>query len=539
MTGLDLGAYFLKNGSKPKTMQATAPVVEYLTEEAVLLWAAGSRRELPRVTSINIERLVAVTAAHRMTGRLLRRIRHECPSWSSLVLVGVLLRQHAVAKEQMRRHLRVMHEIVSALDASSGALLPLKGFSTYALLADSSVIHYSDDLDLFAADLEQLWTTLERRGFAGTRRATHEFAKMTRDKVILDIHQYFPVFAYPPGVLTGAKCLELNTDFVSGCCTQQTLHFVETQVRHEDVMHEVMDAVAEDARGLTVLRPEILVVLLCAHALKHFTTRSHYFTPEMVVRVSEFADIYDLLRLPLFCVERFQRVVQQLGAQDAVHFAAHVFQEHFGFNPLPLPSSLYRYDEGFRFPEHLVLGGWAVLESAHEQLRPRDMTTMLIRMGATTVASTTSLDPQRYTLTGRGEGGYISHNVRHSSSTPFQIELAIVDQGSALLFMVDLPQAQENDTHHVLLHLGNEVSLAADVARGDSQQMVLRKVPEGSDIRLISDRGRQTLQLRCPQSAWEKHACNKDTIPALLAVQRKQERDAVVTSYFPLSIIRS
>lgn len=328
---------------------------------SILLQAAGRRGDMQEPGRLHEEEigrapldiLARLTDVHRLHARLLHQIQSENPAWATTAFKAFLLRRQAELRQNLRNQARVLGELRAVLkkQAQPPLVFLLKGFSTHALLGTAQTLRFSQDMDLLASDPEVIYLALREIGFVGNRRTTHEFAKMRRGEMTVDLHQYFPVFAYPFPPARGAA--ELGGD-----------DFTKTRISAADLHQDIVE-VALEGEAITLLSLEAQALILCVHLFRDYTTRLHYLADRThYVRLNDLADFQDLVRHPEFQPGHFQRLVTQFQAEDAVALVLFL-EEHFLEVTLPqLGSDRCRKT----FPEQLPLGGWVTACPGLERL---------------------------------------------------------------------------------------------------------------------------------------------------------------------------
>ena len=367
----------------------------------VLKWAAGSTRPLPQFDGMDEPRLLALLGVdetallqqlleHRLTQRFLWRYCVERPAWANAALLGRLSLAQGAAQGRLVRHIRAVAEIRAALPVRDAPLLTLKGATTFALGGDSRALRYSHDLDLCYDDLPLLWETLHSLGYQGKRHFTHEYGKLSRGEVTIDLHEYFPVFAYPAGLIAH--------DFTQPASNSVTLcgpqRLEESRINYEDLRRNAVNGRALQTEALTVVNATLATLLLCAHAFKNYVVGPHYLSNNRATKLAELGEIADLTRFYEFDALEFQKLVRQYDARDAVEFCRHLLDSYM--IPHAIPSEPCVSATGrMAFPESLIWGGWVVLDTEDERLMPRDRATTLqrLRLNALPICSGATLSP--------------------------------------------------------------------------------------------------------------------------------------------------
>ncbi len=310
-----------------------------------------------------------------------------------LLLTRLRLSQHH-ARQSVNQRLAAAREISAAMQAA-GHYAPIitKGFAAYALTGNLDLLHISSDIDPFAEDLPAFWDVTHALGYTGKRKDTHEWAKLTRGGVTLDVHQYYPVTSYSNDVQS-APDKELqpwlhpghwrmparSLDLLPGNCL----------IRWPDLAANAMLGIAPGTEDLLFPSPAMMCLIHCAHCFRCSVTRLHYMMSIGDVRLLELLNIQTLAQSPNFDAAEFYALVSRFSAQDAVCFADALLQEFFGtrfsaMTPDALPVA------PLRFLEHLPYGGWVMTRKIEDFLLPRELDLIFERMGVVALDSPLSL----------------------------------------------------------------------------------------------------------------------------------------------------
>jgi hypothetical protein len=343
----------------------------------ILKWAAGADEPPPEGHTVDTTALLALARRHRLCGRLLQRVRALSvpPDWCPASLVTELRSRHLRAALAQEQKVAAYREIRSALSGAEPPL-PIKGWTTYALTGERRHIRVSGDLDLVCPDPEGLTRTLRTLGYVGEvlDGGRHEYAHLRRGSVAIEIHRYFPVYAYPPGVLATAD--RLPPDGRDAVRPQAFVPPLRRDLNYADISEAIICGKAIGMEDLMVPDPTMAAFLLCTHEFKEYLT-SPLDLP-IPIRLGVLADIRDLTLHPGFRPERFVALAARFGAEDAVALTDRLLTCWLGF---PL-SSARGMDIGPQvFPRQLGFRGvWANLYPAEDGIVPPDRATLLARL---------------------------------------------------------------------------------------------------------------------------------------------------------------
>lgn len=340
-----------------------------MDHHAILKWAAGSAHPLPSRVDFDEDILLDLVDAHNLSGRFLRRLANDAPSWVTPRLDRLLRDLHAQIRSRVIENASAVRELLGRLQPPAGVVI-IKGMSTYALVKQDHTMRCGD-VDMLTNDSHAVITALKDLGYQQTRAPfLYELGEYTKGGVECDVHQYFPVYSYSPS-LAGADLLPGHHPGVWQQCYQLQLH----KISYDDLSSEAILSDDLETKGVRVPDPNILAIILCSHAFLNYTNLwSISHREKAYVRLGEIADLFDLSCHPAFNSARFSQLVSRFGAHDAVAWAACVAASLFGKNPLPIHVPVRLSDElpEGRFPRCLWWNFWI-------DLRPSRPDEFLIR----------------------------------------------------------------------------------------------------------------------------------------------------------------
>jgi hypothetical protein len=392
----------------------------------LLRWAAGAPVRLDCPENVTDERLLPLLGidlgdltdllhAHRLVQRFLHRAHGEQPSWCPCSLLAGLARADQQLQALHQRQLQAVRELTAALGNSAQPPILIKGFSTYALSGDRRALRFSEDLDVVCPEPEHAWQTLRRLGYAGEEIGHHEYAKVWRDEITIEIHQSFPICAYPEPVSVGDAFVPAEH---AGCWLQPAAspilfdntdhepihrHRHHHGLRYPDLLACSTHGVTMDTADVVVPDATMAAFLNCAHQFRHFVEPP--FRRPVPIRLATVSEVRELLHHPQFHKARFARLVEKFGAQDAVDFTLYLVREYFGEEPLPTsrprtrdqrswwpfssPRSRSRSAEPIcPFPRSLCFdGGWASFYHPDELLIFLPRGAAVTRLGANQITA--------------------------------------------------------------------------------------------------------------------------------------------------------
>lgn len=353
-----------------------------MTEELrILLWAVTGDGPPPAVQP-DLRTLLKLAYEHRLIPRLLYLLRRTRPVWSTPALLAGLQRENARAVVLHQQRIRALREIETAwayCPAGNGQpLIAVKGFAVFALTGDPRHLRLSGDLDLFSPDPEALWRVLVDLGYTGPRHegGFTEYANLRRAEVAIEVHRFFAVYSYPPGVAEA----DLSPERHPGAWRQSFGPIPRTALGYADLYAHSCCSDVELCRGLRVPTAELTVLLLCAHEFGE--TLHSPFEISVPVRLGIVADLLELAQQAAFDAEQFRSLVVEYEAEDAVrcigafiHLCGAALPPAFTAWEGPLPRQI-----GFR-------GGWAALTNPAEELLPSNHEGLFERLGPTRIVA--------------------------------------------------------------------------------------------------------------------------------------------------------
>jgi hypothetical protein len=351
----------------------------------ILRWAAGAPEDVSSIQEVDEDALVSLIAAHNLFSRFFNRLQAQRPPWMTRALSIKAFSLNRYAKETVQRQIAALREIVQAMPADAGPVIPIKGMSLYALTGETDNLRASGDIDLFAQDPECLWRTLTRLGYATEEKQDDgsHYAIMHRSGVQIEIHRYFPAWAYPSG-MTG----DMRPSSHPGVWMQPFADLGETQIHSQDIAEDAAPGVAPQTHDLTLPSPAVMALLLCLHAFRHYVEGQALDSP--IVRLCELADVRDLVRHPRFQEKQFQALVSRFSAHDAVRFVQHLLRFYLKtdlFNPQE-PVRDDQADETMPLPLRLSFwSGWAAPCTPNEMLRQLNPKSVFDRLEPNVVAA--------------------------------------------------------------------------------------------------------------------------------------------------------
>lgn len=448
--------------------------------EAVLVWAAGRQEPLRLEGPLDESALLKLIDQHALTARLIRRLHVAHAPWASAALRAELADQDLANRRHAARNLSAAAHI-SAIQKTGDAVM-IKGLST-SLVTDLPHTLRCGDIDLICRDGEAATEVLLGLGYQRTRPPfMHEVGEFTRGAIEVDLQSYFPVPSY-----AGLDRDALDPDAHSGVWIQPAYRPTMRPVDWPLLDRHRLDHALPDGGQVSTPRPELLAIVLSAHAFMNFTNAwsiSHREKP--YVRLGELADLADLTADPRFDRDVFAELVHRLDAADAVEWAAWAFESLIG------PIDLAGAGDG-RYPRCLWWSWWADVPVAKGSwLRPNwyDMEQVTGALGA-----------NRVTLAGGRSRELALDDLR---ALPRQLRLAAdpgawwasvrFDDGGSTT-TVTLPERPATPGQRVRVDFGSvasEVTIGAETCRAAGSHVAVDLCNSGGsrELRVRFDAGR-------------------------------------------------
>jgi hypothetical protein len=343
--------------------------------EAVLVWAAGRQGPPQLEGPLDESALLQLVDQHALTARLVRRLHDDPAPWVSAAFRAELADQDLANRRKAATNLSAAAHI-SAIEKTGDPIM-IKGLSTSLVTALPHTLRCGD-IDLICRDAETATKVLLELGYQRTRPPfMHEVGEFTRGATEVDLQSYFPVHSY-----AGLDRDALDPNAHPGVWVQPAYRPTMRPVDWLLLDRHRLDHALPDGGRVSTPRPELLAIVLSAHAFMNFTnvwSISHREKP--YVRLGELADLADLTAHPRFDRDIFAELVHRLDATDAVAWAAWAFESLVG------PTDRAGAGDG-RHPRCLWWSWWADVPVADGSwLRPDwyDMGQVTSALGANRV----------------------------------------------------------------------------------------------------------------------------------------------------------
>jgi hypothetical protein len=498
---------------------------------AILKWVAGSEKPLPSHLEFDENRLIELVDLHNLSGRFLRRIKDQVLPWITSRLTEALQELYFKTSLKVVEHTNAIGQINSQLRGNSPSSIVVKGISTYALVNLEYTKRYGCDIDLLYSDPTLLVDVLEGLGYRQSKTPfQYEVGGYQKGDVEIDVHEYFPVFSYPDALMSA----NLNPLSHPGIWCQN-YQMDEHRITYDDLKEHSCCGRTHETRNLCFPDPNMLTLIFCAHAFRHYTdlwSISHRGMPG--VPLAELGDLFELVEHPAFNSTQFLILVNRFGGRDSVEWAACLCSSFFGRNPLPIPTLVHLDDElpAERFPRCLWWNFWADLSSPVDELLDCDilpMSAVIRQLGANEVAST-----ERYSTTNTGTTGRLPRLIiQVPDETPIPLELEVSESERGVRVDLNVLSVPQGDIDRVRVDFGHIASEWIHSTSGHQQSLV-----GASAITFFIERGAgYGLTIEFAWGIVGFPARTTCELPMLIGVAKQSSRDGLVASMLiPLNV---
>lgn len=353
-------------------------------EIALLKWIAGSNRYedvIHNTEGIDEERFLILIRKHRLTYRLLARLREKNASIFSASFIKRLLQHKLEIAAAAKQQLLYLQELSHTFDIEQCPILIIKGLSSYALTNNERYLKGSGDIDVICQDNGRLYRHLRGTGFVVSKNpAPHEYANLTRQgemkSIELDIHRYFETYSYPPGIEHIAyekKAGEWGNGPSNG-----TGGLVETRIVYEDIMKHSMRGSTPETERLYFPDFNMNVLLLSVNMFRKYV----WWPVERysAINLGDLCEIAEFINHPLFRYESWVELVERFNTQTPVRFVSMLLHELLEDDSLlDIARNLTPSKGSNDFP--LFLGGIFLKQGQTDYLIHRDVDDMIAFLG--------------------------------------------------------------------------------------------------------------------------------------------------------------
>jgi len=310
-----------------------------LTYIPILKWEAGSVEPIGPKIEYDIKTLLNLVDLHGLSGKFLYRLQHEKADWVTPKLLNSLKRLQFSTVRKVNRNIKALSRLSEKLPKGKEVIL-IKGISTYLLTDKEETLRFGD-MDILSNDYSAVIKELLEQGYRQTKAPfMHEIGEYSKNGVEFDIHDHFPVYAYPKDVR------EADFTFLKSTkVKKQNYNFTSRSISFDALEKDADEIDKLGLKNIKVVDPNLLAIIICAHSFMNFTNMwSISHRKKACVRLGEISDLFYLTKHPQFDSKKFLSYCRQYHAGDSVIWTANMLMSIFGINPLPVQVGISRGD---------------------------------------------------------------------------------------------------------------------------------------------------------------------------------------------------
>lgn len=424
----------------------------------VLRWLASASRPCPSEVDGDgsDDALVEAIDAHGLAGRFLRRLEAEPVPWATPQLRDAVADLQAETRRRVTGTIAALREITAALGSQRPPVV-IKGMATWQLTGRPETLRCGD-LDIVVPDDLPLDQLLDDLGYERTSppflHSTGEYHSEERD-VDVDLHAYFPVYAYSPDL----RAADLRPARHPGDWSQGAEVDMQ-RLGYADLLATAHESRRPGQGGVVVPGPEVQALVLCSHAFMNFTnvwSISH--RPKPYVRLCEIADLAPLAEHPSFDRDRFAALAERFGAEDCLEWVAWVSGSLLGEQALAVPPRRGREtdESGRRFPRCLWWRFWADVPVEPEALLARPWLAMneLVAQLRPEVLSADRGRTRMHTTVPDGEGPRLRRVITLAGqAAPVRCRIGAARMDGGVRVTAEVERHRDADSERVRVDLG-------------------------------------------------------------------------------------
>jgi hypothetical protein len=504
-----------------------------VNERDILIWAAGGP---PLQEPVYDEaRLLPAVAAHHLEIRLDRRLAVDRPGWATAKLIDGVASLAGEVRVTTRRLYAALAEILANVGEAERPLL-IKGASYTFLTGHDHMLTRSADLDLFTQDLPGLRDSLVKLGYVVHhknppepfgRKVRHEYAKLNRGDVEIDLHSRYPAWRYPKFVSDHRSTSPADNPGIWPCIN----NLVRGEVTVEGLFANRVERPGFDGIPVPVLRPEMTVVISCCHIFANYL--AEFPSAFATIRLGELANLAELASSPEFDWSHFASLTAKYDADDAVAYAFTLAERWLGVTLRP-PANARRTGQAVP-PRALwfARGDGAFLIATSDAETPEDVivrsstTADLLRHLGATAVSAGDAEPSWYSTLPDTRDIPLERVLTHATGdSTFGVRFSIRWSSGGLGFTVDIPEPSGTEID-LLCYFGQTVIECIEHPDGErfaydrlqERRIALAALPFR---RLAANAGLAKYEWTIP---WERlpGATDVNEIPMLLGARRWSE----------------
>jgi Uncharacterised nucleotidyltransferase len=338
------------------------------------------------------EEFLEAARHHRIAGRIIERSVAQPQAWLSGELLVSLAEEQDRQVQVLEQRMATIGELAAAYGPAHEPIVVVKGISSYVLTGSHRAwARESTDVDILAGNPEAAMAQLVRLGYRFDQGvAPHELARLERDGAYIEVQAYVPVYSAPDGMDHGSPWRRDDSADIHSV--------IRRDVRISDLL---IDSTPFHVHGGEVHIPsaEMAALIICAHLYRNQLSLpgpSRLAT----VRLCELAELIDLQRMPTFCQDRFEALIDRFNANRALSYTNDLIdallspqeEEAQGARGMELSRSLW-WDNG----QHGFVCKTSPAESLSDLIvRSSSLDQLLETLGTNEIRATASLESSKY-----------------------------------------------------------------------------------------------------------------------------------------------
>lgn len=292
-----------------------------IADVSFLAWAIGSKAGDIYSGGHDTAVMLKLCHDHRVTGRLLTRIRETAPGWATHEFVAELEKQQAENLRLIDMQRTVFAVIRDRYLDGGEPLLSMKGLSCYAYTRNPDHVRRTLDIDILVKEPHRVAAAMRADKVREYRNVSpHEIINARIEGVGVDLHAHYPIWS-----LDGdAASWQGSARDMSG----RVRHKGEIRVsplNYADLIGEAAPADVFGVEGVYVTDPSIAVLIICAHCFRDFMSFSSITVrTKPTIKFGDLAELSNFLDQPGFSAARLLDFAGRMNAGQAVRWMAHI-----------------------------------------------------------------------------------------------------------------------------------------------------------------------------------------------------------------------
>jgi len=256
---------------------------------------------------------------HRVIWRVWKRLGDNPENYKDRDVLNALRQRAQGVRVHFEKQIDAIREIAAHLGSADTPLVVVKGPSAYCITKDPMHIRRSNDIDLLFHDTDLLTEALLDLGYIQVGSpADHEVGQYCRGKVRVDVHKYFPVYAYDNS--TGSNSRRI---------VAVRPHRHVSEVTYQDITSQFAAPGVSPDEAWVVPNATMSAFIACAHAYGNYEDALY---SRRMVRLWELLELFDLFRHESFNGDVWSLLLDGYNGRLSWSFVHHAFRACFGRN---------------------------------------------------------------------------------------------------------------------------------------------------------------------------------------------------------------